>query len=452
MKSNTSNQSLFDALLILLIFAVSLIVRLWNIQAPESTIFEEYRFGQYLNCYCNGSFFFDTAPPLGKLVLFEISKMFKYQCNYDFQSSMPKRSQTANFIPIRYGVCFIASLAPSLIFIVLRRSSVSWLSACTSAGLMIFDMSMVTESRYIIPDGILLTLVALHLLALSYDFGNYTPFVCGFTLGLCISTKFTTLPLILFSVFVLVKKMNVKGILVMIVTAFVILDLITVLHMSLLPEPTDDVDEFLPVTLQQHMFVERDPGHFPIDAISLNLRMMRIAMGNKRFHPYQSTPLSWPLLTGIWVSFWDNMKGREIVLMGNPVVYYIGFMSVIMLLSVFWRMNRNVANSAAFGWCLSYFPFLLSTSTLFLYHYQIPLLFAIMSFAPMFDRMIHVQIKRYTICVAIVFLAMIAFLYWSPLVYGTYVPNLKRKIWFTTWAKGSKRHRQLVEEFFGLDF
>ena len=451
MKSNTSFQSFLDSIFILIIFAASLIVRLWNIQAPESTIFEEYRFGQYINCYCNGSFFFDTAPPFGKLVLFEISKMFKYQCSFDFQSSMPKRAQISNFIPIRYGVCFIASMAPPLIFIVLRICSVSRLSACTSALMMVFDMSMVTESRYIMPDGILLTLVALHFLVLSSDFGNYTPFICGITLGLCISTKFTTLPLILFSIFVLVKKINLKGLFVMVFTAFVVLDLITVLHMSLLPEPTDDVDEFLPVSLQQHMFVERDPGHFPIDAIYLNLRMIRIAIANKRFHPYQSTPLSWPLLTGIWVSFWDNMKGREIVLMGNPVVYYIGFMSVVLLLSVFWRMNRNVANSAAFGWCLSYFPFLLSTSTLFLYHYQIPLLFAIMSFAPMFDRLIHVQKKRNFICITITILAIMAFDYWSPFVYGTHVPNLKKKIWFTTWAKGSKRHRQLVEEFFGLD-
>ena len=451
MKSNTSYQSFLDSVLIVFIFSTTLILRLWNIQSPETPVFDEYRFGQYLNCYCNGSFFFDTSPPLGKLILFQISKMFKYKCDFDFQSSLSKKAQGANFIPIRFGACFLSSIAPSLIYTVLRLCSVSRLSSCTSALLLTFDMSMATESRYIMPDGILTTLIAFHLLMLACDFGRHTPVICGITLGLCISTKYTAASLIPYSLFVLVKKINAKGLIVMIATSFVVLNLVTVLHMSLLPEPTDDVDEFLPVSLQQHMFVERDPGRFLFDAIPLNLRMISVGMGNSRFHPYQSTPLSWPLLTGIWVSFWDNMKGREIVLMGNPVVYYVGFISVILLLSVFRKMTRTVGNCAAFGWCISYVPYLLSTRTLFLYNYQIPLIFAAMSFAPMFDRLVHVQKKRNIICFAVIALAFVAYGYWSPFVYGNYVPNLKKRVWFNVWAKGSKHHRQLVEEFFGLD-
>lgn len=454
MKSNSSYQSFLDSIFVIIIFSISLSARIWNIQTPETVVFDEHRYGQYINCYCNGSFFFDVQPPFGKLVLYQIAKFYKYNCDYDFQRSNVKKQQTSSFIPLRYGVCFISSFCAPIIYSVLRICGVSRLPSFVSGLMLSLDSSMIVESRYIIPDGILLTLIALHLFILSVGFESYSPLFSGITLGLCISTKFAAFSLIPFSIFVTLKKIqpfNTRGIIVMLFTAFIIFDLLTVLHMSFLPDQSDDVDEYLPVSLQQHMFLERDPGRFITDAIFLSLTMFIKGFRNNRFNPYQSDPLSWPLLTGIWVRGWDRSSNREIVLMGNPVVYYLGFASVVMLMIRFRKLTRNVVSYAGIGYLLSYIPYFLTTKTMFLSDYQIPLLFAVISFGPMFDRIIYNQRTRNLFCFSIICAILFTYSYYSPFIYGNYVPNLEKRVTNPVWSKGSKKHQHLVDDFLGLD-
>lgn len=146
--------------------------------------------------------------------------------------------------------------------------------------------------------------------------------------------------------------------------------------------------------------------------LQLNLEMHASNMRINSFHPYQSRPLSWPLLTSTYVAFIVLDDDREINCLGNIFVYYTSFFSIVFLLiyicalfiqflfnSIF---NRNQKNSKVseffnsriffivFGYLINYLPFFLVPRCMFLYHYQIPLIFACMAVGSLIEMIFFI--------------------------------------------------------------
>jgi dolichyl-phosphate-mannose--protein O-mannosyl transferase len=111
------------------------------------------------------------------------------------------------------------------------------------------------------------------------------------------------------------------------------------------------------------------------------------------------------------------------------------------------RSHLSVVSIAPIGWACSYLPFFFVTRTMFLYHYQIPLLFGFLSLG----SALHMlgRLGRFCSFVVLGFCAF-GFMYWSPFVYALPVENRARLIWNQNWADGGDRHRTLVKEFFGF--
>lgn len=104
-------------------------------------------------------------------------------------------------------------------------------------------------------------------------------------------------------------------------------------------------------------------------------------------HPYASGPLNWPfLISGI--SFWTNgEKQEQIYMIGNPVAWYIGTLSLSMFVGVFLAdalahqrgiypipsaIRGRLLSSGGFffvAWLWHYVPFYLMNRQLFLHHY-----------------------------------------------------------------------------------
>lgn len=132
--------------------------------------------------------------------------------------------------------------------------------------------------------------------------------------------------------------------------------------------------------------------------LSLNIEMHNANMRIDSLHPCESEPLDWPLLTSIYVAFINLDDDREINCIGNAFVYYTSFFSILftvvyifvtslsVLFNSFFNQKKNAttflnwrAFFIVFGYLISYLPFLLVPRCMFLYHYQIPLIFACMA-------------------------------------------------------------------------
>lgn len=177
---------------------------------------------------------------------------------------------------------------------------------------------------------------------------------------------------------------------------------------------------------------------------------------NKRLtdrHAYDSRPGHWPFFRR-GINFW--MKGhRQIYLMANPIVWWSASLSVFAYLSIrallMLRAKRGyrdfnnstvifydrIAGVVCTGWALHFLPFFMMHRQLFIHHYLPALYFSILLLAIMFDLVtspLRPQ-ARLGVAGAYIFLVLIAFNTYSPLIYGsTWTKSAcERSKFFKTW-------------------
>lgn len=189
-----------------------------------------------------------------------------------------------------------------------------------------------------------------------------------------------------------------------------------------------------------------------------------------KVHPFQSTPLSWPLLTR-GISFWTNAKERkQIYLLGNFFGWYLSNYGVLaygmIVLTTRLLAHRNCDTTDpitvrhlersggffVFAWFIHYFPFFLMGRSLFLHHYLPASIFAYMIVGVSFQFLLVRDYRRFALrswssrarnlvpsvkvallLTTIMAIQVAAFVFMSPLTYGTtsLTPQqvLQRKIW-----------------------
>ena len=57
-----------DAMAVL-IFAIGTFTRILRLESPNHVVFDEMHYGKYASLYLKNTFFFDSNPPLGKLMI-----------------------------------------------------------------------------------------------------------------------------------------------------------------------------------------------------------------------------------------------------------------------------------------------------------------------------------------------------------------------------------------------
>jgi dolichyl-phosphate-mannose--protein O-mannosyl transferase len=210
---------------------------------------------------------------------------------------------------------------------------------------------------------------------------------------------------------------------------------------------------YLSAEMQRQLVTKEDVGHqlwglrvsgstLIWRAIKLTLIMHTGNMQITQWHPFQSRPIGWPLLTDIRVMFWGSGK-QEIACMGNVFSYYFAFAGVCSLVFGFRDERWLLAMRFVVGWAVSYFPFYLIPRTMYLYHYLIPLMIGCLAFGASVDIFIPPFLRGFIVVVA-AFLAITGFVMWSPYSYGTTHWDTKVTIWTSNWVTGDRVHRELA--------
>ncbi|KAJ2685275.1 Dolichyl-phosphate-mannose--protein mannosyltransferase 4 [Coemansia spiralis] len=173
-------------------------------------------------------------------------------------------------------------------------------------------------------------------------------------------------------------------------------------------------------------------------------------------HPFQSTPISWPLLLR-GISFWtDSEQRKQIYLLGNPIGWWISDLALLAFaiclvgLEACDMRNYEVVDAVvrrhllrsggfiAFAWFIHYFPFFMMGRSLFLHHYLPASIFAYMMVAACFQffcvhpyqlfalrswssraRALLPSYSASLIFVGLVAVQVATFVYFAPLSYGT---------------------------------
>ncbi|MBI4119878.1 MAG: hypothetical protein HY454_00215 [Parcubacteria group bacterium] len=173
----------------------------------------------------------------------------------------------------------------------------------------------------------------------------------------------------------------------------------------------------------------------------LNVQMYKSNATLTATHPYSSKWYTWPLMTRP-VYYWNGSTSSpqvqsRIYLLGNPVIWWASTVAILyLLLNVFRDLYRGVRPKPLPGllagaYLLNMLPFIGIKRAMFLYHYLIGLVFAIIALVYLIDQTKNK--KRIFLILSVVIFA--AFFFFAPLSYG--LPLTEKaynlRIWLQTW-------------------
>ena len=450
-----------DCFCVVFVSFCSFLTRIWLIADPDRITFDEVHFGNFTNWYIQKRFHFDIHPPLGKLIMASIARMtgYKGDIEYGAKSGEPYARNEEYFVSQRITCAIFSAFTSPLMFAACRCFGLSTVASLCAGIILTCDISLIVEGKFILSDGLLHFFVMLHVYALGLYLSNPTQnhaMLAGATLGAAVSCKYTALGLVAVMgvtqlLWILRETPPIPKILH---RAFIILfPAATVFvgswYWHFLSTPftgphselagTELSATLINKTLMNSEYWGRRLLGPPVwyRIIRWNILMHKINMKSAIPHPCESYPLYWPLFLDKWVGFLALGETRVIRCMATPFIYWFAFAGIVLSIIAF-PFGKSDATNALFiwGWSVSYFPFFLVPRTLFLYHYLIPLMFAIMNLVAIIER-VTPRLCRVPALLAITLLSLLCFLYFSPWCYGTPCPNChSTRIWTNRWWEG----------------
>lgn len=461
----------------IIILALSSISHFVHYGKPASVVFDEVFYGNFASSYLQGNYFFDLHPPFVKLLFAFVGKIF------NIERFIIDWSSIGNSIPIEVVVLrtlpMIAGLLlPIIVYAICRRLDFSKTASFIGALLIILENSLTVQSRYILPDIIMLsTGFSSILFYLEYvkriGLQNKSWFIAISTVlaGVTLSIKWTGATFLILILIMeiarlyfdstkflkLIRESALFCSKYLIISLIIYVSLFFV-HFKILPN-SGSGDVFMSQRFQKTLIGNQnynDPylenTSFIENFTELNRVMFTSSSGMTATHPNSSKWYTWPIMHRS-IFYWQDStasadpepKRSYIYLLGNPFIYWLGTLSILtlILLSIFKLLTkRSLSNDPEtskvmlfliIGYLANLLPFALIGRVMFLYHYETALVFSIIAIGYFVD-LLQPRKKVYAI-VFIAIIALSAFIYWSPLTYGTPITDkqLQSRMWLSSW-------------------
>jgi dolichyl-phosphate-mannose-protein mannosyltransferase len=450
---------------------------------PLSVIFDEIYFLKFIGYYWEGMYYFDVHPPLGKLIFFWFGQIFGITPSIDIGSigtSLDPALILFRIVPLTAGI-----LIPLVIYRLCRTLELSRLSSLSAGLLLCIENSLIVQSRLVVMDLLLVLFGFLSFLfylnyrkrVASKRRGGFLLLASALAFAATISIKwnglFFIIPIAAFELYDLYHLRHAFGraflrlithsllyatvALVLYVSSFAI-------HFALLPK-TGPGDAFMsPQFLKTLEGTEQslDPSIMPRGFFGkffeLNEEMFNAHNRMKEYHTYASKFYTWPAMqrpiyywhqaasstpTGSASAESSDLHSR-IYLLGNPFIYWLGGAAIVALFvlligSAVMRKTSEINNRSALafiliGFAAQWLPYIFIGRVMFLYHYTSALVMSVIAIAYLFDIIPRPR-ARLTLIALFFALSLVSFVFFSPLTYGTPLPEEKyeMRVWFTSW-------------------
>lgn len=435
-------------LAIILVLVASIAVHFAFFGYPKETVFDEVHFGKFVSGYFTHEYFFDIHPPLGKLIISGAAKVTGFQPGFSF-ANIGEKFPDNSYLWLRLLPTLAGTLLPAVIFLLALELGFSKVGATGAGLLVVFESALLIQSRFMLLDAFLL----LFGFAAWWLYGRYrNTDAFGYLIaaailgGLAVSVKWTgatflgIIGVLELIQFIRMPSMRRLGNLVLLVVIPAVLYFsIFAIHFALLNK-TGPGDAFMTPQFRKTLIGSADsnnPDLIPKSLfgkfIELNQQMYESNARLTATHPYSSKWYTWPFMLRP-IYYWNDL-GAKIYLMGNPVVWWASTFGIFyVLITVIASIPRSskllLLMSGAY--LVNMLPFIGIDRAMFLYHYFIGLIIAILALAYLID-----QLKSRTkVFAGLIGLAIIAFVFFAPLVYGK--PTLtqqqyNQRVWLKSW-------------------
>ena len=449
---------------VLILLGLGLLTHFSFFGHPNATVFDEVHFGKFVSGYYTHEYFFDIHPPLGKLAIAGFAKIFDFKPEFAF-AEIGDKFPDKQYLILRLLPNLTGSLLPLVIFLLLLEMGFSRIASFFGGLLIVLENALLAQSHYILLDSFLLVFGFLALL-FYFKYRNSKPLIpntkylvlFGIFSGLALSVKWTglgflALPLAI-ETFDIFKEKNYKNIAKAIIipgiTAFVIYFVLFAGHLTLLNK-SGPGDAFMSVSFQKTL--TGNPHNN--DTIStpnilqkfaqLNMEMYKANQRLNATHPYSSPWYSWPAMTRP-IYYWVEGNSR-IYLLGNPIIWWLSSIAVLLSItycllriynSQFITRNSTILFLLA-GYAVNMLPFVGVHRVMFLYHYFIAYIFAIMMLVWLIDKYSSTSIsanKNSKIIFGVILgISAVTFIYFAPLTYGLNLSpkEYEARTWLESW-------------------
>ncbi|KAF9977574.1 Protein O-mannosyl-transferase 1 [Actinomortierella ambigua] len=160
--------------------------RFYKISHPDEVVFDEVHFGKFASYYLRRTYFFDVHPPLAKLMIAAMGYFLGYDGHYLFDNI--GESYIKNNIPyvgLRALPAFLGAATVPLVYLSMREAGYSIVTCFMAAFFVTFDNMMVTQTRLILLDSMLVffMMCSLYCYIRFYKTRNHVKMVGLFTVA-----------------------------------------------------------------------------------------------------------------------------------------------------------------------------------------------------------------------------------------------------------------------------
>jgi len=406
-------------LLLIILLGLSIVVHFAFLSYPAEVVFDEVHFGKFVSAYFTHQYYFDIHPPLGKLMIAGFAKFFGFQGNFDFAQIGEVFNAQILFV-LRFPPALFGTLFVLLIFKLGQAVGLSKKMAFLASFLVLFENSILVESKFILVDIFLiffevLTLCFFFLWQRQKSFNakwfGYL-FLTAIFFGLTISIKWTgvaTIGIIGIVLFARIFSKKLRGyledpisvipakagiqtpnpepgsrvkpgmtkrimeailsFLIILFIGFIIYLIPFYLHFQLL-QKSGPGDAFMSQPFQQELRYGRENTYQPLNFwqkfIELNKTMYTANASISSQHPFGSKWYSWPINSRP-VYYWnqENINGlpdweAKIYFSGNPALWWLATFAVILIIfRIFTKNGRRQLSPIYYILLLGYFANLL---------------------------------------------------------------------------------------------
>ncbi len=421
----------------IILLALGLVTRFAFLWYPAEAVFDETYFGKFVSGYLSGNYFFDIHPPFSKLLITLAGYIDGFRADSLSFAKIGTIFANNSYLALRFLPALAGALLPIVIYYLAKELKFSNVAAFFAGLLVVFESSLITESRYILTDSLLLIFgfsgLFLYFVARRKD--SFKLFILAIIFGgFALATKWTGVSFLAIITVLEIFSGNFiwRRLLTLFGVAFVVYFLAFAVHFALLTKPGPG-DAFMTQNFQKENILQK--------FTELNIAMFK-ANQQKLTHEYGSKWYSWPLdLRPVY--YWNKVEGNgteaRMYLLGNPVLYWLVLFAAFSLIihclmrSKLYRENREVIFFLLGGYLLNLLPFSLINRVMFLYHYQTALVFGILILAFLIDKE-FIPYKR-EIVIGITTVVIASFLFFLPLTYGIplHESSFHYLQWFPTW-------------------
>merc|ERR1711962_1591489 len=177
----------------LTLLCVGLVTRFLRLEKPGNVVFDEMHYGKYASHYLKNTFFFDSNPPLGKLMIAFAAFLAGFDGKFGFDKIGVEYPDTVPLWALRFIPALAGSFLTPLCYLITQELGFGAGVGALAGFMIIFDTAFLTQSRFILMDSIMMCFGLAALLAvIRFRKVSRTPFTAAWFMWLTLATSLAT--------------------------------------------------------------------------------------------------------------------------------------------------------------------------------------------------------------------------------------------------------------------